>query len=379
MRSWTSIPFYLWKNTCNRWIEHPVSPFAKILLPFLLALLGLLVLVLFSQVETQLRDQLAQRDLRTIVVNEVSNPIDAPAMILRSLDEETMWVNLYGREKVTVLRQPLVGATSQQSLGIPILAYSHPLEGLPAEDPLQPGAILLQKNRKAKAPELLNIAKTHFYATPALMPPWLAKQANTTRAVAMPLPIVMPLLRQGFISTTIIELPEASAVRPAEDLLRAYFKSESRNPRIFSAVEILASLQRLAATQALIRTIIFAAIATILALILGNVAMLEYRQDAYLLALLRSFGVSRYQLLAHTLMENLLLVGSGMALAIVAWQPIYLAGSARLAHLGLQKLTAPEVNILDFQILLAAALAGVLLAMLPITLGLRRPIGGLLQ
>ena len=40
MKSWTLIPFYLWKNTFRRWFEYPVSPVSKMLIPALLGFPG---------------------------------------------------------------------------------------------------------------------------------------------------------------------------------------------------------------------------------------------------------------------------------------------------------------------------------------------------
>lgn len=380
MRSWTSIPFYLWKNTFNRWIEHPVSPFAKILLPFLLALLGILVLVLFSQVERQLRDQLARQNLRTIVVSEVTMADEAPAMLIRSLGEESMWAGLFGRQQVNILRQPLVSAVWMKRRGIPIIAYSTPLPGLPAQDPIAPGVFLLQDRGVSSSSQSLTVGDVHFQAVPAPMPAWLSRQLDQHYALAVPLAMVTPLLHNGFATTTLVELANPDEVAPAHATLQAYFKSEDRRFRIFSSLEILQNLQNLSATQRLIRSAIFLAIAVILALMLGNIAMLEYRQDAFLLTLLRSFGVPRLLLLAHTLLENCLLVGSGVALALISWHPLYGLASQRLGPLAsIRSIPRDAAATADLATLFAAAAAGVILSLLPVATGLRRPIGGVLQ
>ena len=380
MRSWTSIPFYLWKNTCNRWIEHPVSPFAKILLPYLLALLGILVLVLFSQVERQLRDQLARQGLRTIVLTEVTMADEAPAMLIRSLSEESMWVGLFGRQQVNILRQPLASAVWQNRRGIPIIAYSTPLPGIPASDPAKPGIFLLQSPLLSSSSQSLSVAEVHFQAQPAPMPAWMGRQLDHNLALAVPLSIVTPLLHNGFATTTLIELEDPNAVAHAQTTLEAYYKSENRRFRILSSIEILENLRNLSSTQSLIRSAIFLAIAFILALMLGNVAMLEYRQDAYLLALLRSFGVPRILLLAHTLLENCLLVGSGVVLAVVSWHPL---SGLVTEHFGpmasIRAIPRDAAAAADLATLFAAAAAGVFLSILPVTTGLRRPIGAVLQ
>ena len=58
MKFWTLIPFYLWKNTCRRWLEYPVSPVSKMLIPALLGFLAVIVLTLFGEIERELRLQL---------------------------------------------------------------------------------------------------------------------------------------------------------------------------------------------------------------------------------------------------------------------------------------------------------------------------------
>ena len=130
MKFWTSIPFYLWKNTFKRWLEYPVSPLSKILLPALLGVLAIIVLTLFQEVERELRDQLKKHSAYKVVVEEVVTGGSVPTILRRSYEEEVMWKDRYGAA-LRQLRRPLISASWDRTVNLPILTYTAAVEDFP--------------------------------------------------------------------------------------------------------------------------------------------------------------------------------------------------------------------------------------------------------
>jgi hypothetical protein len=380
MKSWTSIPFYLWKNTFRRWLEHPVSPFGKMLVPALLGFLALLVLGLFRGVERELSERLERHSVFTVVSSELIQGERAATLLDRSLEEEALWQARYpGR--VFQLRQPLISA-GREGRSLPVLAYTASLEELHGkEDGTEPPVVWLLGPTTAGSgrAERVDFNGLAVHARTREVPEWLARELGMEQAVAVAIEAVAGSLRRGFILHTVARLRDTEEVGRFVREAGAYYRAEGRQVKLISAAGLLEDLERIQRMQALARTWIVVACGVILALTLGSVAWLEYRQEAYLLALLRSFGSSAPLLFFHMLLENLLLVLAGLAAAAGIWVVAgerlpaqWSAGGLSLGGLG-------ELAAADAVVLLAAALSGLVLAMVPVAVGMRKPPGLILQ
>lgn len=380
MKSWTLIPFYLWKNTCRRWFEHPVSPLSKVLIPALLGLLAVIVLALFGQIERELRLQLEKASVYAVYVNEFVSGENAPTLLRKSYEDELMWQERYGREAVRQLRQPLASAVWNQNQVVPVYGYTSTVDvggGEAVPDP--PVAWLLTEAAGAKQWEEIAIAGKHTLTRTATAPSWLRRGLSVSESVLAPIEMVEPLLNKGFINHTLADFSTIGEVRQFVTEVSAYHRADKRQIKITSALEILRNLERITGIQRVVRTLIVLGCGVILALVLGSIAWLEYRQDAYLLALLRSFGTPSFLLLAHMFLENLLLVFAGIGLARLLWVPLFDVSASKLHEIGLEAAGAPPLPASDVAIIFLAGGVGVLLAMIPVAFGLRRPAGLILQ
>ncbi len=381
MKSWTLIPFYLWKNTCRRWLEYPVSPCSKLLVPALLAVLALTVLTLFSEIERELRTQLEKSSVYSVSVNEFVSGENAATILRKSAEDEIMWTGRYGAESIRCLRQPLVSAMWDRNQVLPLYAFTSSIgdfgnEGKPGDPPV---VWLLSDSAEPGSQAEISISGKRMLARVRAVPEWFRKGMSVSDAVMAPVEMVEPLMSTGFINHTLAVLGSISEVEQFVTEVSAYHQADGRRVKIVSALEILKNLERITAIQRIVRTVIVVGCGVILALTLGSIAWLEYRQDAYLLALLKSFGTPSAVLLFHMLLENLLLVIVGIALARLAWGPLFEAVSPQLHSIGLQAAGAPAMQPGDMAIIVLAGVVGVVLAMLPVAFGLRKPAGLILQ
>lgn len=382
MKSWTSIPFYLWKNTFSRWFEYPVSPFSKILIPALLGFLSIIVLALFAEVENELRRQLETNSVFTVYSSEFIPNENATLILRKSYEEELMWEQRFGRGVVRQVRQPLVSATVGFTRNAPILAFTEMLDdGDAALCPASPPVIWLLRDAPAGEDpvEQVAIARTSTVATVREVPPWIRRVLSMEIAVAVPIVLIEPYLHNGFILHTVAELDSIEAVEQYVREISAYYRAEQRHPKIVSALEILKNLERISMIQAIVRSLIVIGCGIILALTLGSIAWLEYRQESYLIALLKSFGTPSSVLLVHMFLENLLLVMGGVSIALLGWQRLHAMAAPHLQSIGLESTTPPVLATADMGIILLAGVVGVLMAMLPVAIGLRKPAGLILQ
>lgn len=381
MKSWTLIPFYLWKNTFRRWFEYPVSPLSKMLIPALLGLLAVIVLTLFGQIERELRLQLEKASVYSVYASEFVPAEKAPTLLRRSYEDELMWAGRHGGNAVRQLRQPLISAFWNRSQTLPVYAFTaavDPLDGLSQPDP--PTAWLLtDKSGMQRQLEEISISGKRTFAKTAAVPPWIRKGLAVNDAVLMPVEMVEPILNQGFIIHTMANFSSIGEVQQFVSEFSAYYRADRRQIKIVSALEILKNLERITTIQRIVRTLIVVGCGVILALTLGSIAWLEYRQDAYLLALLKSFGTPSFLLLVHMFLENLLLVLAGILAARLAWKPLFEAAVPRLQSIGLQAAGAPTLPAGDVAIVFLAGAVGVVLAMVPVAFGLRKPAGLILQ
>jgi hypothetical protein len=382
MKSWTLIPFYLWKNTCRRWFEYPVSPVSKMLIPALLGFLAVIVLTLFGEIERELRLQLEKASVYSVYVSEFVGAEDAPTVLRKSYEDELMWTARYGPGVVRQLRQPLASALWNRNLSVPVYSYTSPVEGLEAvtgESDFPVAWLLTEPSAERRPWEEVTVTGKRTLARTADVPPWIRKGLSVSSAVMAPVEMVEPLLNKGFINHMMVNLTTVDEVQRFVTEVRAYYRADQRQVKIVSALDILKNLQRITDIQRIVRTLIVVGCGVILALTLGSIAWLEYRQDAYLLALLKSFGTPSFLLLLHMFFENLLLVLAGILLARLAWTPLFEMALPRLHSIGLHATEVPALPSADLAIIVLAGVVGVVLAMIPVAFGLRRPAGLILQ
>ena len=383
MKSWTLIPFYLWKNTYRRWLEYAVSPLSKILIPALLASLSIVVLTLFTEIERELLEQLKKNSAYTVVTNELVGGEGAPTILRRSYAEELLWVDRFGGDVIRQIRQPLVSAVWQRTQYIPVFSYASSAADFDQTDVDvdAPPTVWLLSTNPVYHDELqeVTIGGNSILAKGMKMPDWLRNGVAVENAVAIPSEMIATQLSQGFIMHTVANLSSIDEVKQFVTEVNAYYKAEGRQVKIVSALQILENLERISAIQRVVRSLIVIGCGVILALTLGSIAWLEYRQDSYLLALLRSFGAPAILLFVHMFLENLLLVMLGISIVALSWVPLYNLLGPKLQSIGLNTTTIPTIPTEDILIVMASGFIGVLFAMIPVAFGLRKPAGLILQ
>jgi len=189
--------------------------------------------------------------------------------------------------------------------------------------------------------------------------------------------------RTGFMETTFFR--RAQTARPMEryiDAVGAMAVLDRRSPpQIQSALPLLRELEQLQDRQRQWRTILAGVLGLVIALVYGAIAVLEFRQNLFIGALLRSLGTPAPFLYLRQWLENLLIANAAAlgSLVLLAMFHQQIFGA-----LGFQRgiLDAGNGNpywSYEVALILACVNVGALLSSLPVAFGLRKPVGTILS
>jgi len=212
----------------------------------------------------------------------------------------------------------------------------------------------------------------------ALPPSWLSKFGANPAAILLPETEFSDLASKGFYELIVFLGADDTDLLSIEDNLRAMLSLEDLgNVQINSPKELLAQLDALQSTQRQWRGGfgLFGGLAV--SLVFGSISILEYRQNRFIIALLKSFGAPSVLLVARYLLESILLVTIAALLARSA--AIYL-------HPIIFQTIGIEPNLVDRSVIdpyvwtaiwpqLRGLGFGALLSVLPVAVAMRMPVG----
>jgi hypothetical protein len=256
---------------------------------------------------------------------------------------------LLGQAELVSLRQPSVTARDEFGTDCTVMVYG------PESRPALAALILPGRNAPcqvlspvlpAGTPVSVEIAGADYRAVAVGRPRWLDRLANLRPIVLVPEDMGAPWLDYGYLDLTMVvahpDSPTSAVARLAEGVRTLLLLEQRNTAQVQSPEALLAELDDLRAMQHRWQTGagLFGGMAV--ALVFGSIAVLEYRQNRFIVALLRSFGAPSLLLLIRYAVEALLLVG--LAVLLVRWG---LAG----AHHALFSLAGFEQGLLDRRVL----------------------------
>jgi hypothetical protein len=189
--------------------------------------------------------------------------------------------------------------------------------------------------------------------------------------------------RIGYVENTVFRRdPDRLSIPHFVSAIQNYFAMENKNPpQIQSALSMVKELESLQARQAQWRNAMAGMLGLAVALVFGAIAVLEFRQNAYVTALLRSFGTPGKALYLRQWIENGLLANLAAVSAIILLacfhQELFgLLGFPR-DLLNLNK-TNPYFSW-EIALILFWVNVGAFLSSLSVAIGLRKPVGEILS
>ncbi len=364
--SWLiSIHFYLWRNSLRRWCEQPLSLLSKLVVSALLGALGATVILGVKELGVELDKRLRDRDTLTAVISESVEQKDAIGRLTEVGEDH--WKILEGES--AKFHQAPGFADAENSSNVLITAVDD-MQRLGLVDDFYFVSDTLQVGKRVE----FSIRDFRSEAT-------VIRPTEELEVVLLGRPSVLGSVRRlaslymrGFSETVVLRAASLDVLRQAAGIVQALKQVDGRRMNLQSNLKILEEIERIREiqTQALLGVTLGASL--VLGLVFGSLAWMEFREERYLLALIRSFGVGRLSLLAHSLVENIVLAVGGVSLGFLA-----LAVGTRAMNLSALNMEwMLEANGLfagDGMPLLVGAALGGLLSGIPIAIGLRKPLG----
>ncbi len=382
MKAWTLIAFYLWKDIWSRWVETPGAFLARLLVAVLLAGIMLLVQAAFGLAGRSLESRIERMGARTLVIGESVAGETGVATTLGNL-----LAPLQGKADVVALRQAPVGARDEFGTDLTVLAYGPESLALLAPTLASgrgAGTHLASPTLPPGLSVRVEIDGADYAAVTIARPAWLDRIAAQRPVLLLPSETAAPWLEHGYYEYALVLSSDTApgAISRLAHALRTLLFVELRPAANLQSPEaLLGELDGLRSLQMRAQALTGFVGGAVVALLFGSIAILEYRQNRYIVALLRSFGTPSALLMARYAVESLLIVTGALLLAR--------AGLAGL-HGTIFSLAGFEPGLLETQVYDPYAWpqvwaqarwlgVGAALAIAPIALALRLPVGRVLS
>jgi hypothetical protein len=373
---------YLSKDTWKRWCEQPGSPLARWFVTALLVTVATVILVAFQLLERGLQDRLARFGLDTLLVRQNVTP--GSVAFFRQGDGPDALGVLASNGRKLRLRQLFVRASTewqQENLYV----FSYP----PNAMPLLTGMLTADTPVICLSDSLPLGAETQVQIGHRTLLAKVARPQNWLRGLAMDSIILVPQgwieeeEEMGWIETTVFQ--RSSKAPPMDRIINAVYTLSSvdqrQPPQIQSALPLVRELEDLKRRRVQWEGLLAAMLGGAVALVYGAIAVLEFRQNLFVGALLRSFGAPSFLLYLKYWIENVLLVNFAAFTAVMLTAILH---SEIFGGLGLPReaLNSSGGNPFLSAEVLSVFLwinAGALLSSLPVAIGLRQPVGEILS
>jgi hypothetical protein len=383
MRSWILIGSYLWKDTWKRWLEQPSSPLARLFVTGLLALVATVILVAFFLLERSIRERLERFGLNTVVVRETVTSDSRDLTVFGDGPDRLAPLEEHG-QKLRVRQLFVRGSTEWQDA---VLVLTYPPE---ASDDLteflsnKTPAILFSEDMPADVLVRVTVNRHAIFAMVRRPSGWLRPLVNEDMLL-VPQGTWPDEERLGYVDTTVFQRnPEAAPVAHIVSAVNGFYamdRDRRSPPQIQSALSMIRELEKLKERQVQWRNLLAAILGLAVSLVYGSIAVLEFRQNLFVTALLRSFGAPPRFLFWRHLVENSFLANLAALCAIAVMAGVH---KSIFGTLGFSKVVLdfsggnPYASAEVLSILLWVNV-GAFLSSIPILIGLRTPVGATLN
>ncbi|MBM3830306.1 MAG: hypothetical protein FJ406_07210 [Verrucomicrobia bacterium] len=367
---------YLWKDTCARWFEQPGSLLARCSVTALLVAVSTVILVSLHMLERSLRERLERFGLNTLLVREMVTSYDPE--LLPTGERVDRLAPLAGSGTTLRLRQLLPRAQSEWQTDLGILSYSSRAPGplvelLANESPL----ICLSTSWPEQAQVRVSVNQQVGVAV-VRRPSEALRPLVNEHLLLVPQGWLPEEERKGYVDTYVfLRDPEALPMAQIVEAVQTLYAKERRTPQIQSALSLIQAWEVLKERQRQWRGWLAIVLGFALALVFGSIAVLEFRQNLFVTALLRSFGVPALWLWARQWIENGLLANLAAIIAIGSVWGLHatLFGALGFPRTVIWPTGANPYFGVEVAMVLIWVNIGALLSSLPVAAGLRLPVG----
>ncbi len=327
-----------------------------------------------------MRARLENFGLNTLVVRQMVGPNDSSIDLYGEGPDLLEPLTQEGRK--IRLHQLYPRARTELQSDLPVLTYSR--EDLPTLVSWgMPDAAFVYVNDSLPAKTTIEVWFNHQPATAMIAP-----VGNYFRRLGLDNFLLAPqgwaseVERLGYIETTFFEKTAAIPMQRCADAINLVYRVDGKPPpQIQSALPWLRELESLQGRQQRWRMILAGILGSTVALVYGSIALLEFRQNLFITALLRSLGAPRRFLYVRQWLENAFLanVSTLAAIAAVALFHREIYGTLGFARSALDLRQGNPYLTSEIAMILLWVNAGAVLSSFPVAFGLRKPVGKILN
>lgn len=354
---------------------------ARVFVAGLLVTVATVILVAFTLLVRSVRARLESFGLNTLVVREMVPPNDPE--LFYTVDRPDRLAPLADAGEKLRLRQLYLRGQTDWQRDLLVLVYSP--EALPILAPwLSPEIPIVFFSESV--PEFVHVKlKIQHQSGVAVVrrAPEFFRSLNYDHFVLVPRGWAPEAEKLGFVETTLFRRrPEALPMQRYVEAVNVLFAVDRRSPpQVQSALPMLRELEHLQERQVKWRRLMAGALGFAIALVFGAIAVLEFRQNLYVSALLRSLGApGRYLFFRHWI-ESAVLANAAAILGVLAVAFFHRALFGTLGFRG-SVLDLAQGNPYwssETVLILLWVNVGALLSSLPVAVGLRKPVGAILN
>jgi hypothetical protein len=377
MKSRISIVSYLLKDIFWRWREQPGNVFTRFTVAYTLVLPSLALLGAFVLIAHNLETRLKRNGIDLMFITEHISPTHSDFALrqnhprLEPLRKQGHFVQLL---------QLFSNARTPYSKTARVLEYpDSALQGLTGIIEIDAPIIYLSTSFPEGMPMHIEI-DSYFFDAVVKRPTGMLDKFLQADAVLLPEGSLPRVESRGYSRITLFKANKIPQLKPLQDALCQVADLDEKNVFIRSSLKLISDLNQLESQQLLWRFGLAVSAGGVLALVLGTLAVLEYRERAYIIALLRSFGVKCRLVYGFQLLENALIVntaGSAAFASLLYIQHILYKTFSKSG--GIAGSLSIEQMSTELLLIFICINIGVLLSTLPSLHVLRKDIGTILS
>jgi hypothetical protein len=376
MKLLISIVSYLLKDIFWRWREQPGNVITRLTVAYALVLPSLALLGAFVLMAGNLETRLKRSGIDSLFIYEHVPPA-SDAIAARQHHPRLAHLAQYGN-MFQLLQLPASGrnihAPAVRAVEYPDTSLAALSGMISSDEPV----VYLSDNLPVGIPVRTEL-DGHFFNAPVRRPAGMVGKYYQGDLLLMPEGMLPRVESRGFSRITFFKANDLAMLSSLHTAIQVLADLDLSNLYVRSSLKLLEEFGALKSRQAIWRLGLAVSAGGVLALVLGTLSVLEYQQRAYVIALLRSFGVRPGLVYFLQLFENAVVVN---AAALMAYATLQLFQQAFYRSFGagarIASLTASGM-VSELVLIFVCINIGVLLGTIPAIHVLRKDIGAILS
>ncbi len=305
MKSWILIVSYLWKDTWKRWFEQPGSVLARVVVTTVMVGISIIMLVAFAMQIHKVREQVKTIGVDSMKIVEYPQPED---YVFGESEARFSSIDQWG--ELLLLKKVNISGNTSERERVDVMTYGIS-SILPLEYYLKTGHKEFLLTKKYADGLIIEIDVGGRWIPAVCLHPTDEHARILQRpTLLIPSEQYSSVERSGYAQVYFFkrdaDSPEISEI---EETIKHMDSVENRGRvDVQSASYFKKQLDQMEKQQKIMRFTMAGLLGGALALIYGTLSILEFSQQRYVSALMRSFGVPRVFLAARSVLESMAIV-----------------------------------------------------------------------